>query len=336
MIRLVVVVLALAGCGGPQARLRFVSSQATQASWSFVVDDHGRGAQLLIDGRFRYTGCDRAGRTQRCELRGLFPGGHTVEARLPGAVLRRSVVLGRPWPARPVLVRVQSADDAKAAAQAGADAVVAHVGLGLAGLQDVAEAAHGRSARLIVEGEGAAEAVETAAADGVLGQPLPDAIKRRFPEAMVLSVDAAASRRVAHVPPGGPLPDAGALVAATGLVEARGLLGGALALLGPRGAIVDAAAFPLLGARKRHAALRGGEAQLVEAGPERLGFTLSKGGDHVTVLVNAGPAPWPVKTPQPAHPLDLLGGRVDGDTALVAPGDVALLIQSPQPDRTRF
>ena len=37
----------------------------------------------------------------RCELRGLWPGGHTLEVRLPNAVLKRSVLIGKPWPERP-------------------------------------------------------------------------------------------------------------------------------------------------------------------------------------------------------------------------------------------
>src|SRR5262245_45454552 len=93
---------ALAGCAGHTPRLRLVSSEPTGAAWSFVIEDRGGGAELLIDGRPRTIGCMRAGVTIRCELRGMFPGGHTVEVRLAGAVLRRSVVLGSPWPARPV------------------------------------------------------------------------------------------------------------------------------------------------------------------------------------------------------------------------------------------
>ena len=156
----------LTGCGPVAARLRYVSSQATEASWSFVVDDHARSAELLVDGRER-PDCDRAGLTVRCELRGLFPGGHTVELRLPGAVLRRSVVVGRSWPERPVLVRVRSPDEAKEASEAGADGVIADPATALTDLQEIAEAAHVRSARLFVVGD--AGAIETAGADGVVG-----------------------------------------------------------------------------------------------------------------------------------------------------------------------
>jgi hypothetical protein len=216
------------------ARLRFVSSYATHASWSFVVDDRARGAQMLIDGRFRYTGCDRAGRTLRCELRGMFPGGHTVELRLPGAVLRRSVLIGRDWPTRPALVRVGSPDEAKAAARAGADGVIADASLGAETLGDIAEAVHTEGARLFVPAD--ATAIETAGADGVIGGELPPDVKRLFPEARALSLDAEASKLLAAVDKGTPLPQPAPIYAATGLVEGRGLYAGALALLGPAGA----------------------------------------------------------------------------------------------------
>ncbi|HUS66411.1 MAG TPA: hypothetical protein VMZ28_17865 [Kofleriaceae bacterium] len=326
--------MALPGCGPMPARLRFVSSQATHASWSFVVDDRARGAQMLIDGRFRYTGCDRAGRNLRCELRGMFPGGHTVELRLPGAVLRRSVVIGREWPTRPALVRVGSPDEAKAAAKAGADGVIAENSLGPETLGEIAEAVHAESARLFVSGD--ATAIETAGADGVIDAALPADMKRRFPEAQALAIDAAASKLLLQVDKGTPLPAPAPIHAAAGLVEGRGLYAGALALLGPAGAVVDKSAFPMLGARKRHAALRAGAATLLTALPTRVAFTVSKGGDHVTVLVNADAEPWPVRPAQPANPLDLLGGQVHDGEATVAPNDVALLVSSPQPDRTRF
>src|SRR6185503_10483361 len=138
------------GCAAQPTRLRYLSSVATQASWSFVIDDRARAAELLVDGRTRLHDCDRAGRTLRCELRGLFPGGHTVEVRLPGAVLERSVVIGKPWPVRPALVRVRSADEAGAAAAAGADGVIADGALDPAELGEIADAAHARGARFLV------------------------------------------------------------------------------------------------------------------------------------------------------------------------------------------
>jgi len=316
------------------ARLRLVSSQATQATWSLVLDDRARGASLLIDGRDRAEGCDRAGRQIRCELRGMFPGGHTVELRLPGAILRRSVVIGRSWPERPVLVRVRSIDDAKEAAEAGADAVVGDESLGVEALQDIAEVVHAKSARLFVDGR--PELVETAGADGVLGRAIPPELLRRFPEARTVAVDAAGTQLLARLVESGPLGDSTQLQRTAGIVEAHGLLAGALALLAPRGAIVDRASFPLIGARKRHAALRGGTGTFLTTEPTRVGFTLSKSGDDVTVLVNAHAEPWSVRPSAPSEPLDLLGSTINGGEVTVRPRDVALLVRAPAPDHTRY
>lgn len=172
--------LALCGCADTGARLRFVSSVATQASWSFVVDDRARGASLLIDGRARLDGCERVRSQLRCELRGLWPGGHTVELRLPGAVLRRSVLVGRPWPAKMALVRVRTSDEVEAAARAGADGVI------LAGgdWKELTDAAHKGGVRALVVG--AAAPLEWAGADGVLDGAIPPALHARFPEARTL------------------------------------------------------------------------------------------------------------------------------------------------------
>jgi hypothetical protein len=313
--------------------MRYMRSQATQATWSFVIDDHASGATLLVDGRPRFTGCNRAGRELRCELFGMFPGGHTIEVRLPGAVMRRSTVIGRPWPARPALVRVRTPEEAQAAAQAGADGVIASAELGVELLQDIADAAHAKSARMFVASD--STMVERAGADGVIDGPLEEDVKRRFPEALALLRDLEASTLAAAWKPGA-LPDAARLGAASGMVEAPGLVGGALALLSPRGAIVDKAAFPLLGPRRRHDALRTGAHAITVAEPARLGFTLSHRGATLAVLVNAGGEPWKLRPPAPANPLDLLGSHVENEEVTIAPQDVALLITTPARDKTRF
>ena len=305
---------------------------ATQASWSFVIDDRARAAELLVDGRTRLHDCDRAGRTLRCELRGLFPGGHTVEVRLPGAVLERSVVIGKEWPARPALVRVRSADEAGVAAAAGADGVIASGALDPAELGEIALAAHARGVRFLVTGD--ARAVETAGADGILGGALPPALVHRFPEARALSIDAAGSSAIARFAAGAPAETA-ALLGARGLVEGKGLLGSALALLAPKGAIVDRDALGLLGPRKRHAALREGAATLLPAPAGQIAFTLTHDGDRVTVLVNGKDEPWSFHATALA-PLDLLGSEVRGDEITVRRHDVAMIVASPAPDRTRF
>jgi hypothetical protein len=318
------------------ARLRWVSSQATQASWSFVVDDRARGAELLVDGRERQYDCNRAGRTLRCELRGLFPGGHTIELRLPGAILRRSVVVGRDWPQWPALVRVHSPEDARDAAQAGADGVVADAALGVENLQDIAEAAHAHSARLLIQG-GPASLLEVAGADGLIGVAVPPDVKSRFPEAMQLAVDEAASQAIGDGAPAVPPPAAlDRLRGASGLVEAHGLAGAALAHLAPHGAILDRTSFPLLAARKRHHALRGATVEPFGAEPGRVGILLRAKGDEVMLVVNGSNDVWALTPAAPTDPIDLLGSHVEHGAVLVKPGDVGLLVRSPAPDRTRF
>jgi hypothetical protein len=173
--------LLVAGCASSSdGRLRFVSSYATQASWSLVVDDRARAAQIWIDGRMRDDACNRVRTQVRCELRGLWPGGHTVELRTAGAVLRRSVLIGRPWRDKLALVRVRNEDEAEAAAKAGADGVIIVGG----DWKPIVDVAHKNGARALVVGN--AGAVEWAGADGVVGGAIPPALHDRFPEARAL------------------------------------------------------------------------------------------------------------------------------------------------------
>ena len=170
----------MAGCASSEARLEFVSSYPTQASWSLVVDDRARGAEIWIDGRPRTDDCDRVRTQIRCELRGLFPGGHTVELRTAGVALRRSVLIGAPWRDKLALVRVKNEDEAEAAAKAGADGVII-VGGDWKAIVDVA---HKGNARALVVGDPGA--IEWAGADGVVGGHVPPALHERFPEARAL------------------------------------------------------------------------------------------------------------------------------------------------------
>src|SRR5207244_13048141 len=101
------------------------------------------------------------------------------------------------------------------------------------------------------------------------------------------------------------------------------------------GAIPDGTAFPILTARRRHAALREGAARTLASDGPRFGVELTAGGDRAIVLANAGAEPWRVPTGV-TSPLDLLGGSVDDGQSVVAPHDVALIITSPQPDKTRY
>ena len=187
--------LLIAGCAESGARLRFVSSMATQASWSLVVEDRAHAAEIWIDGRPRSDNCDRVRTQIRCELRGLWPGGHTVELRTAGAVLRRSVLIGHPWPGTLALVRVRSEDEAEAAARAGADGLIL-VGGDWKALVDVA---HKGGVRALVVGD--AGAIEWAGADGVVDGAIPRPLQERFPEARALpsppeALDAAQAGRL--------------------------------------------------------------------------------------------------------------------------------------------
>ena len=153
---------------------------ATQASWSLVVDDRARGAELWIDGRLRADACDRVRTQIRCELRGLFPGGHTFELRTAGVVLRRSVLVGAPWRDKLALVRVRNEDEAEAAAKAGADGVIIVGG----DWKPIVDVAHKAGIRALVVGD--AGALEWASADGVVGGEIPKPLHERFPEARAM------------------------------------------------------------------------------------------------------------------------------------------------------
>jgi len=310
-------------------RLRFVASQATQASWSFRVDDHARGGELLVDGRPRDTGCDRAGREIRCELRGLFPGGHVVELRLPGALLRRTVLIGKPWPQRPLLVRASGPEEAAQAVDAGADGVVldARAAASPADLSDLVDVVHAHSARAVVAGD--PRAIETAGADALLDDPVPGELRARFPEARTITLDGAASQALGERA-------LDKLLAANGSVETHGIADSALALAAPRGAIVDRAAFPLLTARKHHAALRTGAARAFTVEPDHLGLELAAGRDRVLVLINASAAPWTFRPPALAAATTLLGAPLTAGEITVAAHDVTLLAGAPAPDNTRY
>jgi hypothetical protein len=173
--------VAFSACASSEGRLRVVSSYATQASWSLVVDDRARGAEIWIDGRPRTDACNRVRTQIRCELRGLWPGGHTVELRIAGSVLRRSVLIGRPWRDNMALVRVRDEDEAEAAARAGADGVIIVGG----DWKRIVDVAHKHNARALVVGD--ASAIDWTGADGVIGGELPRDLHERFPEARAIA-----------------------------------------------------------------------------------------------------------------------------------------------------
>src|SRR5581483_2335053 len=159
--------------------------------------------------------------------------------------------------------------------------------------------------------------------------PIPPLMLRRFPEARTLTLDAAASAAVAKI-------DLDAIQRAHGLIDSPGLAAASLSLAAPVGAIVDEKAFPLLTARKKHAALRAGTASKVAEEPGRVAMLLAKAGDRALVVWNASDRPWTFKPTEPSDPIDLLGSTIAGGELTVRPGDMALLVRSPQPDKTRY
>ncbi len=331
--------LALAGCANTSPMMRLTSSSPVGASWSFVVEDHARAAQLLIDGRPRVLGCQRAGVHLRCELRGLFPGGHTVELRLAGGVLRRSALIGTPWPLRPIFVRARDLGTVTGAAHAAADGVIVPDGLEPVAMEELVEAAHKGGIRALVEAAPgstvASSLVERYALDGLVGGPIDAGVARRFPEARAFTV---APRGVAATDPpevGRPL-DLSGSHAAGSLVETTGALGLGLALLEGRGAIIDSGGFPLLGVRRRHKALREGKATVLIDDGLRRAVRLSAGGDAITLVANSSKEPWSPTIELPPVPIDLLGGPMSQKGPTVPPGDLAAILASPDPDRTRY
>lgn len=269
--RLALLVLLLSGCAASGPRLRFVSSTATQASWSLVVDDRARAGQLWVDGRPRDEDCDRVRSQIRCELRGVWPGGHTFELRVAGAVMRRTVLIGRPWPERLALVRVATPEEVEAAAKAGADGILVTGGE----TRSLVNAAHAAGTRAFVWSD--ATAVEWAGADGIVAGVMPKDLQERFTEAKGL---------------GTPPPEVADAAAA------------ALALMSGD-AIVPVSAFDFLRERKHHRSLQQGKATPAsgDAPPKHRALAVDdRGKDPMTVYVNLDSAPWEVHAFAPPLP----------------------------------
>ena len=58
--------------------------------------------------------------------------------------------------------------------------------------------------------------------------------------------------------------------------------------------------------------------------------------DGVTVVGNAGAEPWTPQLEMPPVPIDLLGGPMAPTGPTVPPGELAVILASPDPDRTRY
>ncbi len=303
------------------ATLRLVSSQPTEATWSFVVEDHSHTAELLIDGRNRSQGCIRHGSILRCDLHGLFPGGHTAELRLPGAVLRRSVVVGK-WPERPMFVRVVDEDLIRRAAELRIDGVIV-----AASAIDLVEVAHARGLRVLVEGLTDAElelALERSCADGVVGQVVASPARERFPQTHSFSIE--------HKEPGEKIDR---VIATQGLTDAHGRAQAALALLGQgQGMIIDSSALDLAAVRKGHPAFRRGTVSNLTEEQGRARCELVSGNDRVTFLFNNGAAVWNIRSQK--APLYQDRAQFHAPNLELQPGGVAILAGFAQSAVTNF
>jgi len=270
--------MLLAGCASTGPRLSWVSSQATQATWSLVVDDGNHGGTLWVDGRPREDNCGRVRSQIRCELRGLWPGGHQLELRVAGAVLRRTVLIGHPWPERLAIVRVTSPEEAEAAGKAGADAVLVSGGE----TRSIVTAAHAASTRALVWWD--ATAIDWAGADGIVTGTIPPALHARFPEA-----------RVFAEPP-----------------EPTTTAAAALALLDGN-TVVPAGSLGFLRERKRHKALqRGKMVAAKDDSPQRRVIDVADNGhDSVRLYLNLDSQPWTV----PNRMLPLAPGELTVDVS---------------------
>ena len=333
--------LAASGCADNGPSMRLYSSSPAGATWSLVVEDRARAGQLLIDGRPRFGGCDRAGVMLRCELRGMFPGGHTVELRLAGRVLRRSAVLGGGVPERAILVRARDLATVAGAAHAAADGVAIPEGLEPLAFEELVEAAHKAGIRAFIEAAPAhpddatiSAAIERYALDGAVGATIAPGVARRFPQAKAMQIDRDGSSLFASHR-ANPLPLA-TLVKGTGLLDTQGALQLSLAMAAGRAAITDGGGFALMSLRRRHKALREGTATALVDDGLRRAIRMAAGGDAVTLVQNAGAEAWTPTIELPPVPIDLLGGPMSPTGPTVPPGDVAAILASPDPDRTRY
>ena len=186
--------LSVAGCARlkiPEepARLRLLASNTSRATWVFSIEDHAQSGSFFFDGRPRPDACVRRGRRLECQLRGLFPGGHTFELRLPGALLRRSAVIGVAWPEHPLLTTARLPADVAQAADARLDGIVIpRDAVSEDAVRELVWAAHGRGLRAFVEGD--SSWIERAGADGSAGiEGLPPELARRYPGARALGPD---------------------------------------------------------------------------------------------------------------------------------------------------
>lgn len=313
--------------------MAFRASRPTDGAWAFSIADHSGSGQLLLDDRYRNDICRRVGQELRCEIRGLFPGGHTVEVSSAGSVLRRSALIGVPWPAHPVVVRVRDVDQTYTAAHAGADAVL-YEGEDVEVAQDIVRAAHGGGARAIIVLPG--EVVSLTGADAVWGRALDPETKRRFPETRELhpatdpSLVTAAWEQADRAA-------LAKLLDATGLVEIDRPELTPLGLLAPAGMVVAANNLDLVRARKKQGALRHGKAQLQSIEGRRAVVEFRAGRESLLWVANLDPAAeWRFVPTGVTQPLDLLGGSVDGEAIRVRPNDFSLIVKLPGRDPSRL
>ena len=330
--------VALGGCGDtlPPPRMAFRASSPTDGAWAFSITDHSGAAQLLLDDRYRGDICRRVGQELRCEIRGLFPGGHTVEVRLPGAVLHRSALIGVPWPKRPLLVEVRSVEQATAAARAGADCLL-YTGEDVTLAADLALAAHANGARLAIALPGSA--IAATGADAVWARALDPETKRRFPETRELIPHANPQLLAELAAPGEPIAWQRVLDA-VGVVQAidpATVKLAPLGLLAPAGLLVDEKNLDLVKARRKQAALRDGKPTLKLEQPRRAVVEFQLGRHSTLWVANLDPVEeWRFVPDGVAQPLDLLGGSLDGEAIRIRPSDFSLIVRLPGRDPSRL
>lgn len=324
------------GCGmdaGNTSRMAFRASRPTDGAWAFTITDHSGAGQMLLDDRYRNDICRRAGQDLRCEIRGLFPGGHSVEVQMPNAVLRRTALVGIPWPKHPLVVRVYDVEQARSAAYAGADAVL-YEGEDRDVAQDITRVAHAAGARMVLALPG--EAVAFTGADAVWDRALDPETKRRFPETRELIpnkqgdlVGTAAAR--------GDRESLEALLRASGVVEVQKAEHTALGLLAPGGMLIGANNLELCKQRKKQPVLRNGTAQLKSLDARHAVVEFRLDDKSLLWAANFDPAAdWRFVPEGVAQPLDLLGSSLDGDAIRIRPNDFSLIVRLPGRDPSRL
>ena len=267
-------------------------------------------------------------------MRGLFPGGHTVQVQMPGAVLRRSALIGIPWPMRPLVVRVRDVEQAQTAARDGADLVL-YEGADVSLAADIVLSAHANGARVALTLPGSGAIAQTGA-DAVWARTLDSETKRRFPETREL-IPSNSPTLLEEVAAAADRASFDRLLATVGVVEVPRPALAPLGLLAPGGIVVDPTSLDLVKARKRQTPLREGKTAILIVQNRRAVVTFRAGHQSLLWVANLDPSmEWRFVPEGVSRPLDLLGGALDGDAIRIRPGDFSLIVQLPGRDPSRL